>query len=510
MKAKYFIYICILAGTLTACNEDFLECPPLTEPASATFYTNEAAALMGVTGVYNALHNMNYVYEWEDVLTDNERWSTDGGTALYGALAQYCETPTGNNSYTRRIWHRNYKIIQRANSAIENIEAMDNLEENLKNRLIAECKFLRGWAYHCLIWRYGDVPLLLNPTIDQDLYPARTPKAEVVQQIYKDLAEAAQYLEVTYSGEDVGRVTKGAAYGMLAKEYLFSQEWAKAAAEAKKVMDIPEYGLYEDYLELWAPGVNNTKEGLFEVQFWTPNGEFQPMYYYRWLRGDAANTGASGYGFSMVVQDLVNAFENIDGTPFDPTGIDLTTDTVQYENRDPRLKISIFCDGMDYFGQPYQREWSPTGYTWRKYSIGRYDPLLINNRNAPMNWKVLRYAEVLLIYAEAKNEAEGPVTEVYDAVNQVRNRVGMPDLPPGLSKDEMRERIYHERRVELCSEATRLDDLIRWRRLEEVIERKHLNYGVNYVVDFEEFEYLWPIHQQEIDVNPNLVQNPGY
>lgn len=510
MKTKYLIIVCFLTGLLTACDSDFLECPPLTEPASATFYTDEAAALMGVTGVYSALHNMEYLYEWEDALTDNERWNADGGTAIYGGLAHYCETPTGNNSYSRRAWNRDYMIIQRANSAIENIEPMENIDANLKNRLIAECKFLRGHSYHNLIWRYGDVPLLLTPTSEQELYPARTPKDEVVQQIYKDFADAAQYLDVTYTGSDIGRVTKGAAYGFLAKEYLFNKEWSKAAAEAKKVMDIPQYGLYEDYLELWKPGINNTKEGLWEIQYWTANGEFRSYLYYRWLRGEAANTGASGYGFSYVVQDMVNEFENIDGTPFDPTGIDTHTDNSQYENRDPRLKISIFCDGMDYYGQPFKRSWSPTDYVWRKYTVGKYDPLLISNRNAPLNLKMLRYAEVLLIYAEAKNEADGPVQEVYNAVNRVRNRVGMPDLPTGLTKDQMRERIYHERRVELCSEWTRLEDLIRWKRLGDVISKKHLNYGVNYVVDFEEFEYLWPIHQQEIDVNPNLVQNPGY
>lgn len=509
MKTKYLMLICFLTGLLMSCINDFLECPPLTEPASATFYTDEAAAIMGVTGVYNALQNMEYLYCWEDALTDNERWSSDGGTALYGALAQYCETPVGNNSYTRRVWNRAYMLIQRANSAIENIETMENLDSDLKNRLIAECKFLRAHSYHMLIWRFGDVPLLLNPTSEQELYPARTPKAEIVQQIYKDFDEAAQYLEATYTGADVGRVRKGAAYGYLAKEYLFSKEWTKSVEAAKKVMDIPDYGLYEDYLELWKAGVNNTKEGLFEIQYWTPNGEFRSYLYYRWIRGVPANTGAPGYSYSLVVQDLVNEFENIDGTSFDPTGIDVTTDNSQYENRDPRLKISIWCNGMDYFGTPYLRSWSPTGYNWRKYTVDKKDPLLIGS-NAPLNIKMMRFAEVLLIYAEAMNEVQGPVQEVYNAVNRVRNRVGMPDLPSGLTKDQMRERIYHERRVELCSEATRLEDLIRWRRLEEVIEKKHLNPGVNYVVDFEEYEYLWPIHQQEIDVNPNLVQNPGY
>ncbi len=510
MKTRYLISICLLAVLFVSCNEDFLERPPISEPSSATFYTDEAAALMGVTGVYNSLHNMAHLHQWEDALTDNERWNVDGGTAIYGGLCHYVETAVGNNSYTRRAWHRGYLTIQRANSVIENIEPMETINQDLKNRLIAECKFLRGWAYHYLIWRFGDVPLLLNPTSGQEMLPARTPKAEVVAQIYKDLTEAAQYLPVKYTGADLGRVTKGAALGFLAKEYLFNKEWAKAATEAKKVIDIPDYGLYEDYLTLWKPGVNNTKEGLWEIQYWTPNDEFRSEFYYRWLKGTAANTGASGYGWSFVLQNLVNAFENLDGTPFNPAGLDLLNDNTQYENRDPRLKISIFCDGMDYFGQTYKRTWIDTHYAWRKYTIAKKDPLLLSNRNAPLNWKMLRYAEVLLIYAEAKNEADGPVSEVHNAVNRVRNRVGMPNLPAGLSKDQMRERIYNERRVEFCSEGNRYEDLVRWRRL-DVVKNKHLNQGVNYqITTFEDFRYLWPIHQQEIDVNPNLVQNPGY
>jgi hypothetical protein len=511
MKAKYIITVCISMVVFMSCDDDFLERPPLTEPAAETFYASESEAIMGVTGVYNSLYTQNHLFEWEDVCTDNERWNADGSNATYGGLAHALETAVGNNGYHRRMWGKGYEMVQRVNLAIENIEPMDNISDNTKNELIAQCRFLRGWAYHWLIWRFGDVPLLLNPTSEQEFQPVRDPKEDIVEQIYSDYEFAAQYLPSTWTGSDIGRVTKGAALGMLAKEYLFNEEWENAAAAAKEVMDNSSYGLVDNYLDLWTPGINNTKEGLFEIQYWTSSDEYAPDYYYRWLKGTAANTGASGSGWCLVVQDLVNAFENIDGTAFDPTGIDVTSDDSQYENRDPRMQYTIFVNGQDYYGQPFDRSWSETGYAWRKYSCAKNDELLLGGTNIPINWKVLRYAEVLLIYAEAKNESDGPVDAVYEAVNQVRNRVGMPDLPAGLSQDEMRERIYNERRVELASEGTRLEDLIRWRRLEEALENKHLNYGVNYQIsDFEEFRYLWPIPQNEIDVNPNLVQNPGY
>lgn len=503
-RYSLFLFVCV------ACNEDFLECPPLDAPATETFYSSYDNALLALNGVYNGLHNLNYLHEWEDVLTDNERWYADGGTNLYGGIAHGVETPTGNNPYMNRCWYRNYLLIQRANSAIEQIEKMDIHEES-KNKLIAQCRFFRGFGYHYLIWRFGDVPLLLPPVAEQPLYPFRAPKADIVTQIYSDFEFAGAHLPNVWTGSDIGRVTKGGALGFLAREYLWNKEYAKAAEAAKKVMDISDYGLLDDYMDLWKPGNNNTKEGLFEVQYWTAEGEYQSSLYYRWLKGEAGNTGARGNAWSMALQDMVNAFENSDGTPFDPAGRDLATDNTQYENRDPRLKYTVFVNGMDYFGQPYKRSWSPTTYTWRKYTIAKDDPLLINNRNAPFNWIVLRYAEVLLLYAEAKNEVDGPVAGVHDAVNQVRNRAGMPDLPADLTKDEMRERIYNERRVELASEGTRLEDLNRWRRLKQALENKHLNHGVNYqIANWEEFRYLWPIQQQEMDANPNLVQNPGY
>ncbi|MGV8090391.1 MAG: RagB/SusD family nutrient uptake outer membrane protein [Mangrovibacterium sp.] len=508
------ITLCFCMVSFISCDSDFLKTPPLTEVSTETFYSNESDAVMAVNGVYNSLYLYNSLFEWEDALTDNERWNEDGSNSLYGGLAHYIETPTGSNSFTIRLWGKAYRTIQRANSAIENIEAMDGnlIEDRVRNELIAQCKFLRAWSYHSLVWRFGDVPLLLNPTKEQELKPLRVPKEDVVRQIYSDYEFAAEHLPDIWTGGDIGRISKGAALGMLAKEYLFNKEWANAANAAKKVMDNPAYGLIENYLDLWAPGNNNTKEGLFEIQFCTSDGQYPSEYNYRWLTGVAANTGANGNNRNsyLALQDLVNAFENIDGTKFDPTGIDITNDNSQYENRDPRLQYTVFVDGQDYYGQPFQRSWSETGYAWRKYSCAKDDPLLIGNSNIPISWKVLRYAEVLLIYAEAKNEVDGPVDAVYQAVNQVRNRVGMPGLPAGLSKDEMRERIYNERRVELASEATRYEDLVRWRRLKEAVEKRHLNHGVSYQVHFEDFRYLWPIPQTEINVNSNLTQNPNY
>jgi hypothetical protein len=512
MNIRNIIAVCLCMTCLLSCNNDFLECPPLTEASTSTFFSNKSEAIMAVNGVYNSLYLYNYIYEWEDALTDNERWNEDGGLSTYGGLAHYAETAVGSNPYTIRLWGKCYRTIQRANIAIENIEAMDEklIDRVTRNQLIAQCRFLRGWSYHSMVWRFGGVPLLLTPTKQQEFQPSRETKENVVKQIYSDFQFAAENLPDSWKGNDIGRITKGAAYGMLAKEYLFNKDWANAVTNAKQVLDNTAYGLISDYLDLWKPGINNTKEGLFEIQYWTSSGEFAPIYYYRWLKGTAANTGASGNGWCLVLQNLVNEFENSDGTPFNPSGRDLTSDNTQYNNRDPRLKYTIFVHGQDYYGQPFDRKWTETGYAWRKYTCSKKDPLLLNNTNIPINWKVLRYADVLLMYAEALNEKDGPVTAVYDAINRVRNRVGMPNLPSGLSKDEMRERIYHERRVELASEGTRLEDLIRWRRLKEAVENRHLNQGVNYQTKFDEFEYLWPIPQIEIDVNPNLEQNPGY
>ena len=229
---------------------------------------------------------------------------------------------------------------------------------------------------------------------------------------------------------------------------------------------------------------------------------------------------ADGEVFSTPQQQLVNEFERAfdddnDGTidraePFDNNSIGSLFDVNQYVNRDPRLAFSIYYNQVNYFGVPYDPQIFTigSGYHWRKYNTAKAQDMPFG---PDYNYIIYRYAYVLLGYAESKNEASGPDASVYSAVNAVRNRAGMPALTAGLTKDQMRAAIRHERRVEFAGECHRYEDLVRWRLLKSALENRGVNNGrQGGNITFDERRYVWPIPQAEILANPNVVQNDGY
>ena len=532
MKIKNKILGCILLALMIAVscdNDEFLDRPSQTNVSASSFWTNDTEAVQGVNGIYRQLrtrNNFTWLTLWEDVLTDDATWMMIG-EVLYGGLAWGLETPAGDNSYTVRAWSGSYEVIASANTAIAKIPEID-MDANLSNRLVAEAKFMRAYFYHRLYIRFGDVPLLLKLPEEEPLKPFRTPKEKIIAQIRKDLTEAIPDLEWQYSGDDIGRVTKGAAYCMLARNYLMEGNFQQAADAADKAMKGP-YQLLSNFADLWTPGIENTEESLWEIQYLDQNNAGGGEH---WRRGPSSsiarqfgiNRGAPGGGFSRPLQDVVNEFESA----FDDDGDGIidraepfanpqssSIDEAQFENRDPRLWQSILYHGADYYGTPYQRTWiGLSSYNYRKYTASRFDPLVINGNQGPFNWIEMRYAEVLLQFAEATNEVGGPTPQVYTAINQVRNRVGMPDVPTGLSTDQMREYIHREWRVEFVGESKRFEFLLRTNQLAEALRDKHLNPKIDYVIknwnEYNGFRRLWPINQQEMDANSNLVQNPGY
>ncbi len=510
------IYITIALFVFSGCSKDLLNVSDPNNVTEDNFYQTENDAVLATNAVYNSLRddqNYGQLIIWESVLTDDERWDGEGTPNLYGALASGTETAIGTNSYTRRVWNGSYQTIYRANTAIAKIPAIA-MDDALKNRLLAECRFLRAFMYHRLVVRFGDVPLLLHLPAEEPLTPPRASRQEVLAAIYDDLDFAAQSLPKEYTGADAGRIKKGAAYLLKAKVQLFNQQWADAAVSAKACLDL-HYGLYPSYADLFTkPGNENLNESLFEVQWGNANGNGGNgnLYTRNTSNGTASTVAAGGWDWGQVLQNLVNEYENADGTPFNLGGRDITTDLTQYQDRDPRLYTTFFFHGADYFGIPFDRTWSRTQYCWKKYTLSTTQQNSFPQGMNPYNWIVLRNAEAHLAYAEAKNEAAGPDESVYDAVNAVRRRAGMPNLPGGLSQDDMRARIRHERRVELAGESVRFEDLVRWRALKSALESKSIgNPGVTWVIsNWEEFRYLWPVPQQERDVNKNLTQNPGY
>jgi hypothetical protein len=350
--------------------------------------------------------------------------------------------------------------------------------------------------------------------------PARNSYDSCHAQILKDLQEAIPDLPTGYTGQDVGRITKGAAMTLLMTQYLWDKDWTDAAATATLIKGLGVYQLLPHFSDLWTYGNKNTQESILEIQFGDNKDNFLPAFGDGWYPSGTIY-GYNGWGgHATPQQQLVNEFERVqtDGSgnvistqPFDPTTITTLFDTMQYKNRDTRFYNTVWYHGADYFGQPYDPNFytAGSGYHWHKYNTAPRAQL--RNQLPDYNHIVFRYAYVLLAYAEAQNEATGPDGTVYDAVNQVRQRAGMPVLPTGLSQDQMRQAIRHEYRVELAGEGYRYEFLLRWGLFQSAIANRGINNGRQFgTVTISDFRLLYPIPETEINANPNMRQNPGY
>jgi hypothetical protein len=539
MKAmKYSIFSIIIGAiVLFSCTEDFLERVPLDYASLDNYPTNEAQAETLVNGIYNKLdfggttHPYQKVYPYYlDAITDNvfNRSPWEGMTDFARGQA------VATNMHVNWKWESNYQGVTRANAFLNAIDEA-GIESDKIPRMKAESKFLRAWFYNDLVTYYGDVPLVLLPGDLSNAQPDRTPKSEVVTQILKDLDEAIPDLPTTYELEkDKGRVTKGAALAFKARVLLYNSRWAEAAAAAKECMDLQVYSLYPDYYGLFQEAneaaASNT-EIIFQV-YYTPVSN--PSYY--------TTTMMIWWPSYLPTLQLVNSYYMKNGFPITDTENSGYDPANPHMNRDPRLGASIIVPGgpfklavwgvNEYIPFP---NWvmAGSGFKPRKF----VNETLTNTETGEgTNKYFIRYAEVLLTYAEAQNEASGPDPSVYAAIDELRERAGMATLTvamPGLSQEKMREVIRNERRVELAFEGLRWPDIQRWKIGEEVIvdamgyDHTSLttypgdNNGtsaewqyVTKVIDFRSFnpakDYLWPIPQNEMNSNTNMVQNPGY
>jgi hypothetical protein len=380
------------------------------------------------------------------------------------------------------------------------------LTQDIRNKYIGEVRFIRAYYYFLLTQLYGDVVYysrpLGNATEDPEAYQlGRTPKAQVMDSVIADFNFAVNNLpDVAYTGH----VVKGTALGYLAKVYLTQSNWQMAAATAKTIINSGKFSLYTGgYRGLFLkPSQTNNPEIMFSGRYQVPNA-FSPADY---LYTYSASFQPLGY--------LVNDYEAIDGNPI--TSSPLYNPSAPYNNRDPRLLATVLVPGVLYKG----------GIVFKPSDIGASAGFLnkkgvdstratVIGTQSDADWVYLRYAEILLIYAEAQNEAVGPDQSVYDAINAIRQRpgVGMPPLPAGLSQAGMRTRIRHERRIELALEGQRYFDLKRWKIDRTVIPATKDPSGASRTFPLR--DTLWPIPQSEMDVaktygNTNLVQTPGW
>ncbi len=511
MRKTFFI---LIAACCISCNKDFLDSKPSDKLSDANFWKTSDDAKAGVTAIYNQMQSNTYIYGWHlftDAITPIA-WSWNDAGIGYQAIAKGNATAAMAGVVPER-WKALYKGIYLANLAIKYLPDV-SMDETLKAKLKAEAMFLRALFYFNLVDVYGGVPLLTEVLDLNSDQPARSTKSEVVDFIVAECTEAEKTLPASNDAPNVGRATKGAALTLKAKAYMLDNKFAEAAAACQQVMGM-SYGLYNNYEAMFTTvAAENNVEVIFDVQYAAPGlgeGSVQDA------RFGPASTSSAGFNSVFPTQQLVDSYEMKNGKSItEPTsGYDPAN---PYANRDPRLDYTIVRPGATWRGLPYAnisiQGGSATylGYLFRKYIL-TVTGFLVND--SPLNFIVFRYADVLLMYAEAKNEVSGPDATVYNAINQVRARPGvnMPPVAAGKTQAEMRETIRNERKIELAFEGIYYSDIRRWGIAKDLMNGKVIRKINGDQLDTRSFVdafNLWPIPQTEIDLNPTLEQNPGY
>ncbi len=467
---------------------DFLDKKPLGVESSADFFKTQDQAILATNAVYDATgwRYSQEIFEWflGDVVSDDAE--KGGENAADWAELQQLKDFRANaaNSISFGRWSELYQGIYRANIVIERVPAID-MDPDLRARLVAEAKFLRGFFYFQLVKTFGGVPLVTKPLNPSEYCQARAPIEACWAQIEVDLDDASQVLPLksAYAASETGRATKGAADALLAKAYIFQSKWADALARSAAVIESGEYDLEPNYANNFKLSHENGIESVFEIQHaefpTTAYGDLNEGQETSIYQGNRNSTFFTGWGFNCPTQNFVDEFEL----------------------NDPRLKATVIFDNdIIYEGTPVQQKAdnsaSPTGYSAKKYML-EYQADKPEISNAPGNWRSIRFADVLLFHAEAANET-GNIDAALESLNRVRRRVSMP--PVALrDQGELRDAIFHERRVELGLEGHRFFDLVRQGRAAEVL-------GENGFIEGKH-EYF-PIPQLELDVCNKIVQNP--
>lgn len=476
---KKIIYIGIICMAFASCKKSFLDLSPISNANVQSFYRNAADMQVALNSAYASLQTggqyQNANWQVGEVRSDNTMNWEGGGNFPDAEVDQFKESSA--NSIINSMWLDTYHGILLCNIVIDRLPAID-MNEDLKNRYAAEAKFLRALMYFNLVRTFGDVPLVLKETksVQEGYEQSRMPVNTVLDQVALDLTEAAQHLPASFTGNDIGRATRGAAKTLLGKVLLTRGDFAGAAAVLKEVIDAGTYQLLPDYAELWKPANANHAESIFEVQF----------------RKGGTGTGSTfNNQFAPRNSDLAVTVVGFAGGKNLPTSTLVTA----YEPGDLRKDISI------------KETYELNGQTiYDPYTLKYKDVPFVDN-DADDNWTVLRYADVMLMYAEALNEVNnGPNSTAYDMVNQVRDRADLDPLPDGLSKTAFADAVQHERQVELAFEGHRWFDLLRTGKALQV-----MNAHFGGTITVQEYQLLFPVPQSQININPGLIkQNPGY
>lgn len=475
MKKIPYILIFTVVGWMVSCS-DFLNEQLKVTYTSANFYTTADNASTAVTGIYNSLYG-NTLWVFGDIASDDA--VNGAGNDPTDILGINDFTANSANGQLIIFWQATYETIARANNAIFYIAPM-NIDATLRNRLVGEAKFLRAYSYFNLVNVFGKVPLKLVPQLTSATI--NVPLSEVpaiYAQIEKDLTEATAVLPPAYSGER-GRVTQGAAYGLLAKAYLYEKKYTECLTNIQALEDLHQYNLANNYADLFKAGAENSTEVIFGLQFSNSISAVGNI-----LNVDFSPAIEGGYFFDAPTQSYVDAF----------------ADKTLAGTDDPRLDASIGRPGKPWFNNTiFSASWSPaTTYLVKKYDEDSIftkpqDKLTYVPKSRSMvPYHYMRYADILLMKAEALNESggAGAATEL----NNVRSRAGLAPTT-ATTQTDLRTVIMNERRKELGFEFHRYFDLMRYG---QTIAEAALGSGFSYTKN-----RYFPIPQLELDTNTAL------
>lgn len=511
---KYIIVFALLTGISISCKKSLDIANPNAVDES-NFWKTGTDALAGINAVYGINYRQGTYARsifWDNPRSD-DGWASTGYPPL-ATIINFTQTDY-NFDQTANLWYNNYQGIYRANQVIINVPSI-TMDENLKKQYLAEAKFLRAIFYFNLVTHFGNVPLILTKQKTNDLPLQETPE-NIWLQIEKDLTEAVVDLPPSYDNANVGRVTKGAAYALLGKSYLQehkNQQAADAFAWLVTGPGVSNYSLVPNFGDNFIETTENNSESVFEVQF---NGRSSvtdiddPRSNLGNQRGPfKAPPGPLRFNDAQMRRWVINEFE-----------LEKTTGG----QRDPRLFYTAFFDSTDergpdftiVFGKTFNEQYGPgdphhNEVWYRKYADDNR-PNRDETFEGPINLRVIRYADVLLMYAEALN-ALGQTGPAYQYVDTVRRRAGLArltDAKPGLSQGAFLTQLMHERVTELTGEDVRWNDLARWGYFDDQSKIDELKTRDPEFNNFKvgKNKYL-PIPQSEIDINPNLKQNPQY
>lgn len=506
MKSKIFITIGLIFFIISSCNDEILDKDNPAQLSTATFFASDDQAIAAINSVYaalqaNNLYNREYFF-LHDLLSDD---CQSGGGQLEAPRARVLNHVfDGSNPLVEAVWRGMYRIVLRSNFVLQNITEAENVSEDLRTRIEGEARFLRAWAYFELVSLWGPVPITTEPATSPDGTPRAASEDEVYNLIFADLDIAEQNLpsKSSYADGELGRATIGATQALKAKIHLFRGDYQAARAPLMAVIESGEYGLVDRFLDNHQEEAENNDESIFEVQF-----------------SDAFGTGGAWNGDGAGVAEITfrgqeygpNAWRNV--IPSNSIADEFETVANGAAKDDPRKEYSFYQIG-DLFNSETDTlnvsdvQGDTDKPSWKKYQMIYKRPT--EDSRSGINFRVIRYADVLLMMAEVENELSGPAAAL-PYINQVRARadVDMPPYPtaqyPTGTQEEMFDAIVHERRVELSAEQIRNRDIRRWRRLGKLDEEPLEVYEARY-------NYL-PIPITEIDNNSALSnedQNPGY